>query len=166
MATTKSIRSSDVEDDNFSLMTLPAAIRINTPRIVHEEVEGQVVAIDFEPGVYYGLAGVAADVWGAIGEGVRVDALLDAAGRRYPDAPATVSDEIGQFLDQLDERELIVTLEGEPPVHEVWGESLGSPYALPKLEVHTDMQDILLLDPIHDVSDAGWPKSAPGDRTG
>jgi hypothetical protein len=25
------------------------------------------------------------------------------------------------------------------------------------LEVFTDMEDLLLLDPIHDVGDAGWP---------
>ena len=147
-------------------MTLPSAIRINTPRIVHEEVEGQVVAIDFEPGVYYGLAGVAADVWSAMGDGVRVDVLVGALARRYPDAGSTADDEIRQFLDDLHERNLIVAVNAEAPAREVWDKPFGSPYVSPELEVHTDMQDILLLDPIHDVSDQGWPNATPTDRTG
>jgi hypothetical protein len=27
----------------------------------------------------------------------------------------------------------------------------------PRLVRHTDMEDLILLDPIHDVDDAGWP---------
>ena len=32
----------------------------------------------------------------------------------------------------------------------------------PVLEKYTDMQELLLLDPIHDVEEAGWPKAKPG----
>jgi hypothetical protein len=31
----------------------------------------------------------------------------------------------------------------------------------PTLESYNDMQDLLLLDPIHDVDDMGWPQKAP-----
>jgi len=27
----------------------------------------------------------------------------------------------------------------------------------PKIEIFSDMQDILLLDPVHDVDQSGWP---------
>ncbi len=30
-------------------------------------------------------------------------------------------------------------------------------FEAPVLESYSDMQDLLLLDPIHDVDDAGWP---------
>jgi hypothetical protein len=33
--------------------------------------------------------------------------------------------------------------------------------AAPVLEKYTDMQELLLLDPIHDVEEAGWPKARP-----
>lgn len=35
------------------------------------------------------------------------------------------------------------------------------PYQPPQVEAFNDLQDILLLDPIHDVDEAGWPMAAP-----
>ena len=58
------------------------------------------------------MAGVAADVWGAIGEEVRVDALLDAVGLRYPEAAAPAGGDVRQFLEHLGERDLVVTVDG------------------------------------------------------
>ena len=31
------------------------------------------------------------------------------------------------------------------------------PYVPPQIERFTDMQELLLLDPIHEVDDTGWP---------
>ena len=36
-----------------------------------------------------------------------------------------------------------------------------SPFVTPTLSRYTEMQDLLLLDPIHDVDDSGWPRRAP-----
>ena len=33
-------------------------------------------------------------------------------------------------------------------------------YAAPKLSTYTDMQELLLLDPIHEVDESGWPAQA------
>ena len=34
-------------------------------------------------------------------------------------------------------------------------------YAAPKLATYSDLQDLLLLDPIHDVDETGWPAARP-----
>ncbi len=34
-------------------------------------------------------------------------------------------------------------------------------FAPPRLQRYTDMQDLLLLDPIHDVDEVGWPVASP-----
>ena len=34
------------------------------------------------------------------------------------------------------------------------------PYVPPVLEKFTDMQDLILLDPVHEVSERGWPHAA------
>ena len=34
------------------------------------------------------------------------------------------------------------------------------PFVAPKLETYTDMQDIILLDPVHKVDSRGWPHAA------
>jgi hypothetical protein len=30
-------------------------------------------------------------------------------------------------------------------------------FQAPRFEKHTDMQDLILLDPVHEVADTGWP---------
>jgi hypothetical protein len=36
------------------------------------------------------------------------------------------------------------------------------PFDEPLVERFTDMQNLLLLDPIHEVTEEGWPQQAPG----
>ena len=36
----------------------------------------------------------------------------------------------------------------------------GEPFAAPTVERFTEMQDLLTLDPIHEVDDLGWPHAA------
>jgi hypothetical protein len=47
-------------------------------------------------------------------------------------------------------------------VLEQTGEALV--YAKPELQVYSDMKDLLLLDPIHDVSEEGWPIRPVADK--
>ena len=62
------------------------------------------------------------------------------------------------FIAQLLQEEIIQAVTnapGEPvfPVIEISDTTI-----LPNLEVHTDLQDLILLDPVHDVSSTkGWP---------
>jgi len=44
---------------------------------------------------------------------------------------------------------------GNAPIGEMIPVTIA--YAPPVLETFSDMQDLLLLDPIHEVDDAGWP---------
>jgi hypothetical protein len=38
------------------------------------------------------------------------------------------------------------------------------PFVAPVLDKYTDMQELLLLDPIHEVDASGWPKLPDDDR--
>ncbi len=39
-------------------------------------------------------------------------------------------------------------------------------FEAPKLEKFTDMQDLVLLDPVHEVDDVGWPAARPDAAKG
>ena len=39
------------------------------------------------------------------------------------------------------------------------------PYTSPEVETFSDMQEILLLDPVHDVDKSGWPISKNSDTS-
>ena len=104
----------------------------NRPNVLDEVFDGEAVLVNLRTGRYYSLDHAATEVWRAV-----------VAGEPLPDGSAA-------FVQQLVEEEL-VTCSGELPA--VNGDS-G-----PAMQVFTDMEDILLLDPIHDVDydAAGWP---------
>jgi hypothetical protein len=121
------------------------AYRIRTPQVVHESVAGEVVAIDFGTGSYFSLRGPAEAVWTSLsGEEARDPGVAMGA----IDGAAT-ADEVVAFLDQLVELGLLERI----------GEAAGDGHDTGALVVEhfTDMEDLILLDPVHDVSDAGWP---------
>ncbi len=64
------------------------------------------------------------------------------------------------LIDELVAESLIVPAKDAPVGAS--SEPLGTagpeaPFVLPVLERYTDMQELLLLDPIHDVDESGWP---------
>lgn len=120
-----------------------AEYRIRTPQVVHETVDDEVVAIDFDTGRYYSLRGPAAAVWTALGDDSR--AADDVATNPYG-GPAAVA----AFLDQLVDEGLI---ERTGPSSEA-----TDPGPL-VFERYSDMEELILLDPVHDVSEAGWPNA-------
>lgn len=118
--------------------------RIRTPKVVHETVDGEVVAIDFDTGSYYSLRGPAEAVWSALGDDTRpVDALVATAAG----TPA----EVAAFLDQLVEEGLVERI--GPPTD-------GADPGPLVFEKYSDMEELILLDPVHDVSEAGWPNAS------
>ena len=44
-----------------------------------------------------------------------------------------------------------------------WISGTRQPYSPPVLNSYTDMEELLLLDPIHDVDQAGWPMPKASD---
>ena len=43
------------------------------------------------------------------------------------------------------------------PERQDWSPTLGGAFTEPVLEEFDDLKDLLLLDPVHDVAEAGWP---------
>ena len=125
-----------------------AAYRIRAPQVVHESVAGEVVAIDFATGSYFSLRGPAEAVWSSLsGDEARpVDAVAGAVDG------AAGPDEVAAFLDQLVDLGLLER-NGDPAGY---GNGTGDLV----VEHFTDMEDLILLDPVHDVSDAGWPNTS------
>jgi hypothetical protein len=69
---------------------------------------------------------------------------------------------VGTFLDQLLE-EALVTCDTVDGGRGAPGASVnlasGKIFSVPLLQKYTDMEEMLLLDPIHEVDEQGWPSS-------
>lgn len=130
--------------------------------MIHETFDDEVVIVDLESGVYYSTDAIAADIWSMILAGSSFEELVEALLTRYTGEPALIQSHTVAFLDRLLAARLIEPTDGPSAGTAALGES-GLPrrvFSEPRLEPYTDMQDLLLLDPIHEVDETGWPAAA------
>ena len=129
--------------------------------MVHEAIEGEVIIVNLDKGLYFSTDGVGACIWAMIVAGRTADEVLLWAEDAL-DAGDVVAADVAAFLDDLRENELVRDVAEAPDGGDFDMPAAPATYEKPTLNVYADMEELLLLDPIHDVSDdAGWPHAAP-----
>lgn len=126
--------------------------------IVYDVIDGQVLIIRSDTGAYYSLDGTAAEIWAALlatGDEAAMAAQLAA---RHPEAAGELPGEVSAFVDRLIEERLVET--GAVGVAESVEVPTSTSWTTPVLEAFSDMKDLLLFDPIHEVGPEGWPQAA------
>ena len=130
--------------------------RVNTPPVIHQTLDGEVIVVNLDTGTYYSITGSGTEIWAALAGGASRAAVADALRERYAATP-DAEDAVDEFVDLLVDEKLL-----EPVDDAVTAEPFEPPagsaeFVPPRLERYTDMQDLLMLDPIHDVDEQGWP---------
>lgn len=136
--------------------------RLRRRDVTHERLDGEVIAVNLLTGRYYSMSGTAADIWSAT--------LLTGTARGARELlaavytlPAEAKAEVEAFLDRCVEAELI-DLTDSADVGQQGADGAALPedfsrtsWLTPSLEEYEDLQDLILVDPIHDTSALGWP---------
>lgn len=136
-----------------------ACFRINTPSVVYERFDNELVAIHMGTGVYHSMAGVATDAFVLLAEEATAAELSEALATRYAATSAEILAALAPFLEQLNQEQLIAPVQTPKPRSplRIPGNECGLPFVAPTLEAFKDLEGLLLLDPIHEVDDEGWP---------
>jgi len=144
-------------------MCTSASFRVNSPSVVHEVFDDEVVIINLDTGFYYSVTGLAAEIWTRI-DGATASDIIDDLASRYEMPGPDVEAAVRPFLDELGSEDLIVVGQRVPGERaqrlgtETADVSPGRPrFEAPVLRKYGDMQELLLLDPIHEVDAVGWP---------
>lgn len=113
--------------------------------VISDEVDGAVVAINLLTGRYFNMSASASRVWGRLHEGGQLT------------LPAEADSRVLSFFDTLVDEGLCQRVNGTPlSSHELVVEDLD--FKDLSVTGHADLQELLALDPIHDVDPtAGWP---------
>jgi hypothetical protein len=132
--------------------------RPNSPPIIQETIDQETIMVNLETGSYYSLNPVGTYIWSALESGAAVGDLAAGVAQRFAADPAAVEPDVRPFVDRLAEEKLIVPREDDVSAAPAQGSSAaGVAYQPPTLDRYTDMQELLLLDPVHEVDTAGWP---------
>jgi hypothetical protein len=141
-----------------------AVFEVNEPMVISETIDGETVIINLITGTYYSLKDSGATIWSGIQQPARMADIADRIRTTFDVGEANVETEIGALVDRLIEEELIrPAAQAVPSIAAVPGVGVALvPFSQPTLQKFTDMEAMLLLDPVHDVDDEGWPH-LPGE---
>ncbi|MFN0094904.1 MAG: hypothetical protein ACKVVT_09015 [Dehalococcoidia bacterium] len=125
-----------------------------------ETVDGEALIVDLATGTYYSAHGLAEYAWTALASGYTPEQVA-AAVREGSDAGKPAVDQwLEDLVAQIMSDDLLQAGGAAPAA------PLGPPPRIAfepvLLRKFTDMQELLILDPIHDVDEAaGWPAAKP-----
>lgn len=144
--------------------------RVNSPQVIGEVVNDEAVIVNLHSGFYYSTMGAGGRVWQMVARGASFAEMLESLSTQYDGDTAAIAEALARLIAELQEEELIsVAPPGDRP-DERWDDGATSPapaprlpFKAPVLEKFTDMENLLLLDPIHEADEIGWPHPAKGN---
>jgi Coenzyme PQQ synthesis protein D (PqqD) len=149
--------------------------KVAGPEVVHETADGETIIVNLETGSYYDLNHSGAVIFNALVTGAGAEDALAEVCLRYQVDRVTVAADAEGLLRSLIDEQLIVPVEapadgadsygtrsqnGEGAATLAAGEPETPAYAAPAMGKYTDMQELLLLDPVHEFDELGWPRTA------
>jgi hypothetical protein len=140
--------------------------RVNTPTVTHETIDGEAVIINLDSGNYYSLVEAGSLIWALVDRGASASEVQEVLQQNYQGDATDIDRGVQELLAQLQQESLIVPVDG-PAAADLAGILPSTnghekpSFNAPSLNKFSDMQELLLLDPIHDVDEAGWPKPVP-----
>lgn len=141
--------------------------RINSPNVTSEKIDEEVIIVNLLNGNYYSVVDLAAYLWGQIQQCYSVGSIRDKLLADFAERGESIDEDLSDFLSKLESEGLIVKAGSDesPKRPAEQGDlveiKIPDAYSIPILTCYTDMRDLLLLDPIHDVADVGWPTAKP-----
>jgi hypothetical protein len=148
------------------MVDLDMSFAVNEVDVIAESIHGETLIINLNSGAYYTAGQTGDEIWRALSQGVTVRQLIDNLGLKYPDEQDTLADDVLAFVEEL-RRENLLEVAHTPAVRSGPLETApvtNGPYARPTLDKYTDFQELLMLDPIHQVHEVqGWPSPKPAD---
>jgi len=155
---------------NRRKMNSNISYKVNKTDVVSEKFDDEVVIINLESGNYYSLKEIGFDIWSLVENVASADEIVEWIMRQYDFSSAEeINKAVSQFIAELTVEGLIIsdgtvkngdikTSDTQTERGAIPGKSLFDSNKI-VLQKYTDMQDFLLVDPIHEVEYTDWPKS-------
>lgn len=146
-------------------MNFRQTYRMNGPAVVAEVFEDEIVIIHLDKGTYYSLTQSGALIWKLLHQGATVAEVITTVSASYGIDAESLGEAVQQFIQELSAENLLIADNAATHSNNHAGKKVNNmpfvqgkqTFTLPRLNKYTDMQDLLLLDPIHDVTETGWP---------
>lgn len=129
--------------------------QIDSKNVSWERVENEVIAIQLVTGRYYNILDSSCEIWSLLSNGHSIESIINFFESEF--SFDDVSNDISSFLDDCKRSQLIINLTSEIDINKIESTTFLKSWSKPVLVEYTDLQDLILVDPIHDVEVSGWP---------
>lgn len=134
--------------------------RVKTEDVNFERLDDEVVAIHLPSGMYFSMENAAVEVWAAIEARADFDRLAAHLVETFEVPQEQAETELSGFIDRLLEENLIEETAAAPAP--TFAPAKRLPYTGLQLEKFSDLQYLLMIDPVHEVKKEGWPRTREG----
>ena len=138
------------------------ALTTSVPLLISQQFDSEVVLANYQNGVYYNLDGSAAQIWLGLKANRTVEEIARALADATGDDPASIAQAVQAFTDSMLAEGLIA--EGTADARlETWAPVLSGAFVTPEFQRFDNLRELLLMDPVHDAGEEGWPLREPHD---
>lgn len=141
---------------------LDQRFQVAGPSVIAKDFGDESVVANLDTGLFFSLTGTAQAIWNALTAGHSLDEVLRSFRSDVYSAEARAS-AVEVFVRRLVAEQLLAVAT-RPVVADAPLAGASVEYALPEMDKFDDLQGLLLVDPIHDVSEQGWPLLPDGSR--
>jgi hypothetical protein len=129
---------------------------VSGPAIIAKDFGDEAIVANLDTGLFYSLGQSGAAVWTGLASGRTLSEIV-ATLAGADDANAGVA--VARFIGELVAEGLLKPRAAS--VDTMWAPRVDADFQAPTIERFDDLQALLLIDPIHDVGEQGWPVVAP-----
>lgn len=137
---------------------------LNSPSVIGETIDGEVMVINLVSGIYYNLTGTAAAAWPLLAASAPLHTIVARLSEACDVDSAAIARDLGVFVDTLI-AEAIVRAADETVALLTLPLVCAAPYTGFAINRYDDMRALLVVDPVHEVGDFGWPPQPEPPRT-
>jgi Coenzyme PQQ synthesis protein D (PqqD) len=148
-----------VKTTSFDQSGQSNAYKIAGDHVVSRTFEDELTLINLATGDYFAAGGVALELWQTLAGPVSVRHLIKQVCSRYQVDPIVASREVQQLVDLFLSHALIVEVPSVEEPDTIERDDTRAQLDWPGgwFEAYSDMKELLLLDPVHDVGEGAWP---------
>jgi hypothetical protein len=127
-------------------------------QVIDETIDGETIIINLASGNYYSLNASGAVAWDALRRPSTADELAAYLTTRFDGSDDDIRSGANDIIASLRDEQLITVSTRHVDADLPAANGDRAPWSRPVLGKYTDMQDLILLDPVHEVQpDRGWP---------
>jgi hypothetical protein len=133
--------------------------------VAHQNIDGEVIVVDLVNGIYFSITGSGSIIWQHLVNGYSVDQIVNHMLLTHDASRKEIETAVEKLVQQLVTESLLVQRKEDAvpaPLPVPSDNFVKEAFQPVTFEKYTDMDAALMLDPIHDTDESGWPCQPAG----